>query len=145
MPVLPSYRNQSIDFLRKSTDWFLYEGNTGISCVEMKSKARIYFIYLCLLLKTTLSCSAMHSVWFPVTISLLLKILKNFADICGLSLRKINFFIKGTFSGLKQLLATESPLTMIKTAFYFTLKALFVFKIFKFLSWLFSNVEIRFD
>ena len=30
MPVLPSYRNQSIDLLWKSTDWFLYEGNTGI-------------------------------------------------------------------------------------------------------------------
>ena len=29
MPVLPSYRNQSID-LSKSIDWFLYAGNTGI-------------------------------------------------------------------------------------------------------------------
>ena len=29
MPVFPSYRNQSIDFLCKSIDWFLYEGNTG--------------------------------------------------------------------------------------------------------------------
>ena len=27
--VLPSYRNQSIDLLCKSIDWFLYEGNTG--------------------------------------------------------------------------------------------------------------------
>ena len=30
MPVLPSYRNQSIDLQSKSIDWFLYEGNTGI-------------------------------------------------------------------------------------------------------------------
>ena len=30
MLVLPSYRNQSIDLLYKSIDWFLYEGNTGI-------------------------------------------------------------------------------------------------------------------
>ena len=30
MPVLPSYRNQSIDLLFKSTDWFMYEGNTDI-------------------------------------------------------------------------------------------------------------------
>ena len=30
MPVLPSYRNQSIDLHSKSIDWFLYEGNTGI-------------------------------------------------------------------------------------------------------------------
>ena len=37
---------------------------------------------------------------------------------------------------LKQFLATESPLKMMKNAFYFTLKSLFVLKIFKFLSWL---------
>ena len=30
MPVLPSYRDQPIDLLRKSIDWILYEGNTGI-------------------------------------------------------------------------------------------------------------------
>ena len=35
----------------------------------------------------------------------------------------------------------ESPLKMLKNAFYFTLKALFVLKIFKFLSWLFGHVE----
>ena len=27
MPVSPSYRNQSIDLLCKSIDWFLYDGN----------------------------------------------------------------------------------------------------------------------
>ena len=35
----------------------------------------------------------------------------------------------------------ETPLKMLKNAFYFTLKALFVLKIFKFLSWLFGHVE----
>ena len=35
----------------------------------------------------------------------------------------------------------ESPLQMMKNVFYFILKAYFVFKIFKFLSWLFRNVE----
>ena len=30
MPVLPSYRNKSIDLNSKSVDWFLYDGNTGI-------------------------------------------------------------------------------------------------------------------
>ena len=30
MSVLPSYKNQSIDLQSQSTDWFLYEGNTGI-------------------------------------------------------------------------------------------------------------------
>ena len=29
VPVLSLYRNQSIDLLCKSIDWFLYEGNTG--------------------------------------------------------------------------------------------------------------------
>ena len=35
----------------------------------------------------------------------------------------------------------ESPLKMMKNAFYFTLKALFVLKIFKFLSQLFGHAE----
>ena len=35
----------------------------------------------------------------------------------------------------------DSPSKMMKSAFYFILKALFVLKIFKFLSWLFGHVE----
>ena len=42
--------------------------------------------------------------------------------------------LKGALSGLRQFLATESLLKMIKNAFYFTLKAIFILKIFKFLS-----------
>ena len=41
---------------------------------------------------------------------------------------------KGALSGLRQLLATERPLKVMKNAFYFTSKALFVLKIFKFFS-----------
>ena len=40
--------------------------------------------------------------------------------------------IKGALSGLRQFLAAESPLKMTKNAFYFTSKARFVLKIFKF-------------
>ena len=29
VPVVPSYRNQSIGLRSKSIDWFLYEGSTG--------------------------------------------------------------------------------------------------------------------
>ena len=29
VPVLPPYRNQSINLHSKSIDWFLHEGNTG--------------------------------------------------------------------------------------------------------------------
>ena len=41
---------------------------------------------------------------------------------------------KGALLGLRQFLVTESSLKMMKIVFCFTLKALFVFKIFKFLS-----------
>ena len=41
--------------------------------------------------------------------------------------------LKDVLSGLRQFLATESPLRMVKNAFYLTLKALFVIKIFTFL------------
>ena len=44
------------------------------------------------------------------------------------------FGVKGTILGLRQFLATEYPLRMIKNPFYFTSTALFFLKIFKFLS-----------
>ena len=44
---------------------------------------------------------------------------------------------KGAPSGPRQFLGTESPLKIMSNAFYFTLKALFVLKLFKFLSWQF--------
>ena len=47
---------------------------------------------------------------------------------------------KGALSGLRQFLATESPLKMMKYAFYFTSEALFILKIFKCLSLLFYHV-----
>ena len=40
--------------------------------------------------------------------------------------------LEGALSGLTQYLADESPLKMMKNNFYFTLKALFVLKIFEF-------------
>ena len=53
--------------------------------------------------------------------------------------------IKGALLGLRQYLVHDSPFKMMKIAFYFTLKALFVLKIFKFLSYLFVHVEKRTD
>ena len=53
----------------------------------------------------------------------------------GISLRlSVPVRNKGALSCLRQFLATKSALKLIKNAFYFTLKALFVLKIFKFLS-----------
>ena len=54
-------------------------------------------------------------------------------------------WLKCTVSGLRQFLAFESPLKMGKNVFYFTAKALFDLKIFKFLSWVFYQVEKRLD
>ena len=48
--------------------------------------------------------------------------------------QKMKFSIKGALSGLRQFLATKSTLKMMKNAFCFTSKALFVLKVFKFLS-----------
>ena len=47
---------------------------------------------------------------------------------------------QGALSGLRQFLATESPLKMMKNAFYFTSKTISILKIFQFLSWLFGHV-----
>ena len=42
---------------------------------------------------------------------------------------------------MRQFLATKSPLEMKKNAFYFIVTALFVLKIYKFLSGIFGHVE----
>ena len=52
---------------------------------------------------------------------------------------------KGAPSCLRQFLAVESLLKMMKNAFYLAPKALFVLKIFKFLSWHFGHVAKRLD
>ena len=44
------------------------------------------------------------------------------------------FFLKGALSGLRQFLAIESSFKIMKNAFYFNSKALFVLKIFRILS-----------
>ena len=46
---------------------------------------------------------------------------------------------------MEQFSAAESPLKMMKNAFYFRSKALFVLKIFKFLSWIFGHIVKRLD
>ena len=52
----------------------------------------------------------------------------------NLNLLYIDNEVKGALSGLRQILATEIPLKTIKNVFYFMSKAVFVLKIFKFLS-----------
>ena len=50
------------------------------------------------------------------------------------------YYFKGTLLGLRQFLTTESPLKMMKKAFYPILKALLILKILKLLSLLFGHV-----
>ena len=61
------------------------------------------------------------------------------------SIKTLNIPLNGALSGLRQFLATESPLKLKKNAFYFILKVPFVLKIFKFLSCLFGHVSERLD
>ena len=53
--------------------------------------------------------------------------------------------LQGALSSLRHFLKNENPLKMMKNAYHFTLKALLVLKIFKFLSWFFCHVEKRLD
>ena len=53
------------------------------------------------------------------------------------------FLIRDILSGLKLAFATESPLKMMKNAFYSILKALLFLKIFKFLYSIFDHIEKR--
>ena len=70
----------------------------------------------------------------------ILKILKGHHPDCN------NFeAFKSEFSGLSQFLEIESHLEIMENAFYFTWKDIFVFKVFKFLSWLFGHIEKRLD
>ena len=55
--------------------------------------------------------------------------------------KHFSYLFKYTLSRLKQFLVTHSPFKMMKNAFYFTLEALFILKIFKFLSWFFGHIE----
>ena len=53
--------------------------------------------------------------------------------------------VSSALSGMRRFSAAENPSKMMKNTFYFTSKALFVLKIFKFLSWLFGYVSKRLD
>ena len=57
----------------------------------------------------------------------------------------VNRSFKNALSDLRQFLATESPLKMIKNTCYFTPKPPFTLKIFKFLSWNFGHGAERVD
>ena len=57
----------------------------------------------------------------------------------------VSLLLKGALSGLRTFLATESLLKVMKNAFHFTLKALFVLKVLKILAWLSGHVSKLLD
>ena len=76
--------------------------------------------------------------WKHLTLMFMLMCLSPF-DVNWIS------WVKGVLWDLRQCLATGSPVKLMKNAFYYTLKALFVLKIFKLLSWVFGHVGKRLD
>ena len=56
--------------------------------------------------------------------------------LCAINLRTESYWhlLKGALSCLRQFLATENHLKMVKNAFYFALKVLFVINLFTILS-----------
>ena len=72
--------------------------------------------------------------WFYNNITMVCKIY----DFFWLKMLKIRL---SPFKNFLFICFIESPSKMMKNAFYFILKVLFVLKIFKFLSWLFGDVE----
>ena len=51
------------------------------------------------------------------------------------------YYFIGALSGLRQFLATEHPLKIMKIDFYFTLKDLFALETFQFFFWIFGHEE----
>ena len=74
--------------------------------------------------------------WWPISLT------RNGYLECE-SVLEVGF--KDALTGLTQCLATENPLKVIKNAFYFTSKAFFVLKVFRFLTWLFGHVSKQLD
>ena len=62
-----------------------------------------------------------------------------------MALKKNGYILTGPLSDLSRFLASESPLKIMKNAFYFNSKSLSVFKVSKFFPWIFRHVETRFD
>ena len=122
------FRLLVVDFTK--LDAFMHEGKLGLSSTSISE----FDFNVCLL--TLGDCTVFHYNVFIHKNFLCYYVLVGFINY--------NLF-EGTLSGLRQFLATEIPLKMMKKAFYFTSKALFVLKIFKFLSWLFGHVAKRLD
>ena len=113
-----------------------------------RSRVR-YFIPLGLgNLYKTCNCAMRHSVSSHPRRILISKHLTTTSCLISCSMIFHAFglgWFKGLLSGLRQFLANESSLKIMKNIFYFIAKALFALKIFKFLSWIFVHMSKRLD
>ena len=109
------------------------------SCTLLFRNARIAYMYVCtqsVYIKVVFM-NGMHSAYIShrtcfFLLYLFLQMLHNF--FCRYL--KVDSHLQQCFISFN-----DSPSKIMKNAFYFILKALFVLKIFKFLSWLFGHVE----
>ena len=108
---------------------------------------------ICYVLKS-IKCFKSHSTWQNV-------IFQSYCNLCiknsshrlrGSCIWTVNFrrlqemeyhCIKGALASLTQILETQSPLKMMKNAFFFTFKALLLFMIFKILNCCFECLVIK--
>ena len=74
MLVLPSYRNQSIDFLCKSNDWFLYEATLALNGLNEVNSIHLFEYKRVQNSRTCVSSFNQGSVWWKHIFEWLLQI-----------------------------------------------------------------------
>ena len=79
--------------------------------------------------------------WDLLIIKSALSDLRQFSNLRSETIFRSQIWDNFQISDLRQFLAAKSPLKMMKNAFYFMSKALFVLELSTFLSWIFGYVE----
>ena len=120
----------------KKYGFFIFLAGTSIFC-DTFCRMRFPSSFLISLFKIKLNAKFSRGSLIPL-IWLLVDDSDVYVELLTLNYKWV---VKGALPGLRQFLATESPLKMMKKAFYFTSKALFVLEIFK----IFGHVWKRLD
>ena len=132
-PTLPHTHIPTCSLSRKNILLTIFHNNLNyVLCGYLSLGTWVYYILFITWCISLRSCYKLFTSRGWGSLSEYLMNIFIIEKLCNLSLIKV----KSALSGLRQFLATENPFKMMKNAFYFTLKALFVFKIFKFLFWL---------
>ena len=103
-------------------------------------------VHSLLVMRCKICCSLQNSLSTPTEELCMLQKITHYSSPDLLNVKcKASLIFKGALTGLRQIFGNWKPFEMIENAFYFTSKAFFVLKIFKFLSWLFGHVSKRLD